>query len=79
MERKAGSNPPDELEPPTPFLRRWHVLMVHEHAVGFVLPAVYEGCSRNGLDEATTYHMGVAGRRLSINRLAASNSSTHRG
>lgn len=39
---------------------RWHVLMVDERAVGFVLPVVYEGCSRDGLDEATIYHMGVA-------------------
>jgi GNAT superfamily N-acetyltransferase len=39
---------------------RWHVLMVHEHPVGFVLPVVYEGCSRDVLDEATIYHMGVA-------------------
>jgi GNAT superfamily N-acetyltransferase len=39
---------------------RWHVLMVGERAVGFVLPVVYEGCSRKGLDEATIYHMGVA-------------------
>ncbi len=39
---------------------RWHVLMVEEHAAGFVLPVVYEDCSRDGLDEATIYHMGVA-------------------
>lgn len=39
---------------------RWHVLMVDGRAAGFVLPVVYEGCSRDGLDEATIYHMGVA-------------------
>ena len=39
---------------------RWHVLTVDERAAGFVLPVVYEGCSRDGLDEATIYHMGVA-------------------
>jgi hypothetical protein len=39
---------------------RWHVLMVEAHSAGFVLPVVYEGCSRAGLDEATIYHMGVA-------------------
>jgi len=39
---------------------RWHVLMVDAHPAGFVLPVVYEGCSRDGLDEATIYHMGVA-------------------
>lgn len=38
---------------------RWHVLMVDERAAAFVLPVVYDGCSRNGLDEATIYHMGV--------------------
>ena len=27
---------------------------------GFVLPVIYDGCSRDGLDEATIYHMGVA-------------------
>jgi hypothetical protein len=31
--------------------------MVREQAAGFVLPVVYEGCSRDGLDEATIYHM----------------------
>ena len=39
---------------------RWHVLSVQEQAVGFVLPVTYDGCSRDGLDEATIYHMGVA-------------------
>jgi GNAT superfamily N-acetyltransferase len=50
---------------------RWQVLVVQEHAVGFVLPVTYDGCSRNGLDEATIYHMGVdpARRRNGIGRL----------
>ncbi|MDQ3875130.1 MAG: GNAT family N-acetyltransferase [Actinomycetota bacterium] len=39
---------------------RWHVLSVHEQMAGFVLPVIYGGCSRGGLDEATIYHMGVA-------------------
>lgn len=39
---------------------RWHVLMVNAEAAGFVLPVIYDGCSRHGLDEATIYHMGVA-------------------
>jgi GNAT superfamily N-acetyltransferase len=50
---------------------RWHILMVDTHAAGFVLPVVYEGCSRDGLDEATIYHMGVlpAHRGAGIGRL----------
>jgi ribosomal protein S18 acetylase RimI-like enzyme len=39
---------------------RWHVLSVQEQTAGFVLPVIYDGCSRDGLDEATIYHMGVA-------------------
>jgi hypothetical protein len=39
---------------------RWHVLMVNAEAAGFVLPVTYDGCSRDGLDEATSYHMRVA-------------------
>jgi hypothetical protein len=27
---------------------RWHVLMANEHAAGFVLPVIYDGCSRDG-------------------------------
>jgi ribosomal protein S18 acetylase RimI-like enzyme len=29
-------------------------------AAGFVLPVTFDGCEREGLDEATIYHMGVA-------------------
>jgi hypothetical protein len=25
-----------------------------------VLPVIFDGCTRDGLDEATIYHMGVA-------------------
>jgi ribosomal protein S18 acetylase RimI-like enzyme len=51
------------LAPGFSYLRdRWHVLSVQEHAAGFVLPVTYDGCSRDGLDEATIYHMGVAPR-----------------
>jgi ribosomal protein S18 acetylase RimI-like enzyme len=39
---------------------RWHVLMAEGTPVGFVLPVIYDGCARDGLDEATIYHMGVA-------------------
>lgn len=39
---------------------RWHILSVREQAAGFVLPVIYDGCSRGDLDEATIYHMGVA-------------------
>jgi ribosomal protein S18 acetylase RimI-like enzyme len=50
---------------------RWHVLMVGAEPAGFVLPVVYDGCSRDGLDEATIYHMGVARphRGVGIGRL----------
>jgi ribosomal protein S18 acetylase RimI-like enzyme len=34
--------------------------MVNAEAAGFVLPVIYDGCSRDGLDEATIYHLGVA-------------------
>jgi ribosomal protein S18 acetylase RimI-like enzyme len=39
---------------------RWHVLTIDGHQAGFVLPVVYDGCGRDGLDEATIYHMGTA-------------------
>jgi GNAT superfamily N-acetyltransferase len=39
---------------------RWHVLMVGGRAAGFVLPVIYDCCAREGLDEATIYHMGVS-------------------
>jgi GNAT superfamily N-acetyltransferase len=39
---------------------RWHVLVAGGQPVGFVLPVTYDGCSRDSLDEATIYHMGVA-------------------
>jgi GNAT superfamily N-acetyltransferase len=39
---------------------RWHVLAVDGEQAGFVLPVVYDGCARDGLDEATIYHMGTA-------------------
>src|SRR5438874_12799 len=38
----------------------WQVVAVDGKAAGFVLPVIYEGCARDGLDEATIYHMGVA-------------------
>jgi ribosomal protein S18 acetylase RimI-like enzyme len=44
---------------------------VREQTAGFVLPVTYDGCSRDGLDEATIYHMGVspAHRGTGIGRL----------
>ncbi len=39
---------------------RWHVLTIDGGQAGFVLPVVYDGCVRDGLDEATIYHMGTA-------------------
>jgi ribosomal protein S18 acetylase RimI-like enzyme len=50
---------------------RWHVLIVDDEPAGFVLPVIYDGCAREGLDEATIYHMGVvpAHRGSGIGRL----------
>lgn len=51
------------LSPPAGFSFRaewWHVLEQDGVAAGFVLPVTYDGCERDGLDEATIYHMGVA-------------------
>lgn len=39
---------------------RWHLLKIGGQQAGFVLPVVYDGCARDGLDEATIYHMGTA-------------------
>jgi GNAT superfamily N-acetyltransferase len=50
-----------ELSPGFSYLAaRWQLLMVGDEPAGFVLPVVYDGCARDGLDEATIYHMGVA-------------------
>ena len=50
---------------------RWQVLSVRSEPAGFALPVIYDGCSRDGLDEATVYHMGVAPthRGMGIGRL----------
>ena len=51
------------LSPPTGFSHRaewWQLLLYGGAAVGFVLPVTFDGCARDGLDEATIYHMGVA-------------------
>ena len=42
---------------------RWHVLMANAEPAGFVLPVIYDGCERDGLDEATIYHIGVTPAR----------------
>jgi ribosomal protein S18 acetylase RimI-like enzyme len=59
------------LSPPKGFghdARWWQVLAFDSVPAGFVLPVIFDGCARDGLDEATIYHMGVApayrGRRL---------------
>lgn len=51
------------LSPPEGFSYRaewWQVLRYGDAAAGFVLPVTFDGCARDGLDEATIYHMGVA-------------------
>jgi GNAT superfamily N-acetyltransferase len=61
-----------ELSPGFSYLAaRWHVLIVDDEPAGFVLPVVYDGCAREGRDEATIYHMGVAPahRGVGIGRL----------
>lgn len=37
----------------------WELLVLGDEVVGFVLPVVYEGTGRNGLDEGTIMHLGV--------------------
>jgi ribosomal protein S18 acetylase RimI-like enzyme len=39
---------------------RWRILAVAGEPAGFVLPATFDGCACDGLDEATIYHMGVS-------------------
>jgi GNAT superfamily N-acetyltransferase len=38
---------------------RWSMLTFHGKAAAFVLPVTYDNCARDGLDEATIFHMGV--------------------
>jgi ribosomal protein S18 acetylase RimI-like enzyme len=46
----------------------WTLLTFRGEAAAFVLPVTYDNCARDGLDEATIFHMGVLpdhrGRRL---------------
>jgi ribosomal protein S18 acetylase RimI-like enzyme len=37
----------------------WQLLVFEGDAAGFVLPVIYDNCARDGLDEATIFHMGV--------------------
>jgi ribosomal protein S18 acetylase RimI-like enzyme len=37
----------------------WTLLIVGDEAAGFVLPVTYDNSARDGLDEATIFHMGV--------------------
>jgi len=51
------------LSPPEGFSYRtewWQLLMHRDAAAGFVLPVTFDGCARDGLDEVTIYHMGIA-------------------
>jgi len=49
-----------ELAPGFEYLPgRWEVLAADAEPAGFVLPVLYTGSRRGGLDEATIYHMGV--------------------
>jgi GNAT superfamily N-acetyltransferase len=42
----------------------WEMVAVGEEPVGFVLPVIYDNTSRDGLDEATIFHVGlVPGQR----------------
>jgi GNAT superfamily N-acetyltransferase len=53
------------LSPPPGYSYReewWQLLFYHGAAVGFALPVTFDGCARDGLDEATIYHMGVTPR-----------------
>ncbi len=62
------------LTPPEGFSHRadwWQLLRYGDAAAGFVLPVTFDGCAREGLDEATIYHLGVvpAHRGRSLSRL----------
>jgi GNAT superfamily N-acetyltransferase len=51
------------LSPPSGYSHRaawWRVLLDGGTPAGFVLPVTFDGCEREGLDEGTIYHMGVA-------------------
>lgn len=51
------------LAPPRGYSYRaeWSRLLAYDSAAaGFVLPVTFDGCAREGLDEGTIYHMGVA-------------------
>jgi GNAT superfamily N-acetyltransferase len=37
----------------------WSVIAADGVPVGFVLPVVFTGCARDGLDEGAIYHIGV--------------------
>jgi GNAT superfamily N-acetyltransferase len=37
----------------------WSIVAVDGEVAGVVLPVVFTGCTRDGLDEATIYHIGV--------------------
>jgi GNAT superfamily N-acetyltransferase len=53
------------LSPPAGYSYRaewWQLLVYDDTAAGFVLPVTFDGCARDGLDEATIYHMGIAPR-----------------
>jgi ribosomal protein S18 acetylase RimI-like enzyme len=37
----------------------WSIIDVDATPAGFVLPVIFTGCQRDGLDEGTIYHIGV--------------------
>ncbi len=37
----------------------WSIVAVDDEVAGVVLPVVFTGCARDGLDEGTIYHIGV--------------------
>jgi ribosomal protein S18 acetylase RimI-like enzyme len=49
----------------------WQLLVLRGEVAGFVLPVIYDNCARDGLDEATIFHMGVlpAHRASGLGRL----------
>ena len=37
----------------------WNIISVGQEPAGLVLPVLFAGCARDGLDEATLFHIGV--------------------
>ena len=43
----------------------WSIVVLDGVAAGLVLPVVFTGCAREGLDEATLYHIAVVAEKRS--------------